>query len=940
VDSRNAPGRLGGQSSGADPALRELVEDCFPLPLSVTYRKLRHLRDELPSKQLRQLTDVVEVLIKYLAAISCRHYMREGGYDDQINERLRTFSTPSLGNWVELLRETLKATRDPSSADELITSLYDFYFKKLPGGQNHDVFEHATALRELVVDKPKGFKLTPTNGQLLDLFVRVRNKKLGHGATVTEAEYGELIENMMPMLGHMLTSLQVLKDFPLYFIKEVKVEDQVYIHSLMLCMGRDYELDKLELDSAPLNSKEVYICSLQTDEQDETELNQALSLSPYLILESCPSCKRPQLFFYNSHKGRRISYLSYQCGHEFVPSELASEFENIKDFLAGKVSLGQLFKGKSFGKELKEQRAAASLKDRKRAVSLVVKASECLASELPQEAESYARQALELDPDSVEANFSLASVHLLDSDLVASRDRFAEAVRLNPEHGPSLLGLGIISLELGDSDGAVQHLKHLLKVDPTNQLAGALVENAGAYRPSVSPERSPAANHQACVELLDQITAELRTDQIRIRSYLEALPPWSWIARLPFRPVVSSAAFALLCFAFVLGCNWGRWDLIFLLRFVVMSVLIFIGAWFPFVYSRLFTAYFHKLRRSVLLPTDTFKRWYLAQIARFWGSANLALGATRQQELHIDGAALRELRRRKVPSQLVTALEAQGERSFQSEQDLRKELKVDQELWSEHREALLQGLTGDRPWRRLVLTLRRDMFIIVPFWAMALLCAGINISCGYAIYPLQLTVPILAIYVIAVLEMYMILWQFTMAFTSFRLIPEIVKQPVRYHLGLPASLSLAPLAGLFLWMAFLTTFDSVLLFAQHYVWRTHENLLLGNIAGNVVIGVLLGGLLLVPLVALTWAMITLKQRMLADYSGSMEQAFSAVVENPTKKGFDVLVERDEIMRYLKRRLPVSGFTLLNWVAFLAIVVVNGVAAAIYGWAVLGDYWPF
>jgi len=909
----------------------------------VTFRKLRHLRDEPPSKQLRQLADVMEVLIKYLAAISCRHYLREGGLDAKINEQLKSFSSPSLGHWVRLLRDTLKATRDPAGADPLMAALHDFYFRKLPGGQGHEVFAPAAAVRELVFDPPQNFKLTPTNGQLIDLFVKVRNTKLGHGATVTEAEYEDLTDGLLPILSHLLTSVEVLKNHPLYFVKEVRFEEQVFIHDLLLCMGRDVEPDKLELQKAALNSKEIYTCSLETDDQGETTLKQALSLSPYLILEHCPSCKQQQVFFYNSHRGKRISYLSYQCGHEYVPSEVAAEFDNIRDFLSGKVSLGQLFQGKSFGKEFKEERPAASLADRKRAIDLVEKAKDCLAGELTHEAITFAHQALEIDPDSVEANFCLASAHLLDCELDRSRSRFAEAIRLNPEHGPSLLGLGLVSLELDDTEGAVNHLKHLLKVDPTNQMAAAFLDSAPSYSPAVSEDRSVTANRAACVMLLEQITAEARTDEIRIESYLETLPPWSWIARLPFPPLFGAIGFALASYAFVLICNIGRWDSILLMRFGVMTLLIFIGAWFPFVYSRLFTAYFHKLRRSVLLPTDTFKRWYLAQIARFWGSANLEIGTAPRRELRVDGDSLSALRDHDLPASLIEKLEAVEDENFQGEQALRESLEVDDATWAEHRALIRQELGREEhrgPWQRFTGTLRKDAHIVAPFLAMATLCAGINISCGYALYPIEFSIPILSIYVVAILEMYMILWQFTMAFSSFRIIPQIVKQPVRYHLGLPASLSLAPLGGLFLWMAFLTSFDSVLLFAQHYVWRTHENLLLGNIAGNIVMGSLIGALVIVPQVALTWAMITLKQRLLADYSGSMEQAFSAVIENPTKPGFDTLVERDKILRFLKRRLPVFGFTRLSWLAFLAIVVINAVAGAAYLWALLTDFWPF
>ena len=61
------------------------------------------------------------------------------------------------------------------------------------------------------------------------------------------------------------------------------------------------------------------------------------------------TCKSQQVFFFNSRRSRRLECLGSAAGRDFMPSWYLDDFESIKDFLGGKVSLEELFRRMSRG---------------------------------------------------------------------------------------------------------------------------------------------------------------------------------------------------------------------------------------------------------------------------------------------------------------------------------------------------------------------------------------------------------------------------------------------------------------------------------------------------------------------------------------------------------------------------------------------------------------
>ena len=368
-----------------------------------------------------------------------------------------------------MLRECLKQARPTTTPNPLSDSLRDFYLAKLPGGKGHAAMVHAGRLRD-ALQKPD-MKLDATNGQLLELYVTFRNAKLGHGASLTEPEYAAFFGHLEPLLTHLLGALDFVVDYPLTYVQEVRVQNQAFVHRAESCMGRDFEAAKFQTSTSPLNDHEVYLCH-----RDGQSIDFALSLSPYLIVDQCHECKQQQVFFFNSMKGKRLDYLSYQCGHDFSPAGYVADFDDIREFLAGNVSTAELFRGKVFGREPAGRVLVVSAADKDEAKRKLTRAKELAADRTLALARKELGEAIDLDADLAEAWFVLGCVAILeDDDIEAVLSSMRTAVRLDPENAAFLMTLARTEAILERPEPARETLQRVLAVDPASSEARALL---------------------------------------------------------------------------------------------------------------------------------------------------------------------------------------------------------------------------------------------------------------------------------------------------------------------------------------------------------------------------------------------------------------------------------------------------------------------------------
>ena len=102
------------------------------------------------------------------------------------------------------------------------------------------------------------------------------------------------------------------------------------------------------------------------------------------------------------------------------------------------------------------------------------------------EAMAQFRQALELDPDQVEAHYYLALALTLRGELDPAADHYREVLLRRPDSIDAHYNLGVVQLRQGKPDGAVQHFEQALRLNPEHldahyALGSALLKTGQAH---------------------------------------------------------------------------------------------------------------------------------------------------------------------------------------------------------------------------------------------------------------------------------------------------------------------------------------------------------------------------------------------------------------------------------------------------------------------------
>jgi tetratricopeptide (TPR) repeat protein len=218
---------------------------------------------------------------------------------------------------------------------------------------------------------------------------------------------------------------------------------------------------------------------------------------------------------------------------------------------------------------------------------------------------------------------------------------------------------------------------------------------------------------------------------------------------------------------------------------------------------------------------------------------------------------------------------------------------------------------------------------VPPLLVLQYLCANVP--------PLPITPPTIAIYVSAVVEIYVLMWIFPLAVSSLFFIPRFANIPLRYFLGMPAALSMASVATFYIRLAWLGCFGYFFFLLQHYVFRTYQHVPVVSVAYSSV-GILWSALVfMVSQFQLYLLLRHLKVRRILEYSYHVEDAFERVMKNPTEKAFEQLNAHQQFMASL-RRLSTRGLTDADVVQFLLIAtMLLGITVA-YAYLIFHDIW--
>lgn len=260
--------------------------------------------EQQPFRKFHRLVDVFETIIKYCAVIAIQNFYRAGLDVEypEVSRRLRAeLPRAALGKWLGFLRETMRSFESRPHA-LFLPELYEFAQRASQGDLK----------------------------SLTDEFLALRNKYVGHGATLPDNEAQVLTQQHDSNLRRLLQAAEFLTEKSLLYV-EAQSDERAYL--LNLLMGAGYletpsQLLQLTAGQMPLPVSHVVL--------HNPVQNAFLDLHPLLVFAECNNtlsgklCGMRKLAFLNQLRDeKRIEYLDYWLGHHSrfrTPHPLPSEF--------------------------------------------------------------------------------------------------------------------------------------------------------------------------------------------------------------------------------------------------------------------------------------------------------------------------------------------------------------------------------------------------------------------------------------------------------------------------------------------------------------------------------------------------------------------------------------------------------------------------------------
>jgi serine/threonine-protein kinase len=252
--------------------LLETVTAVFPTPLAVLAQSLE--RDDHLLAQRDKLLNLANGLVSYLGFLAAQGRGRPLG---------REFSRPSLGHWVGLVRETLRAEERVWPLDELAR-----------GGADADL---PRALADVVP---------------------LRNE-MAHGAVPEEGVVlHDWVKRLAGCVRRLYRSLLVLAKYTLVAVEDLDYQGDQFVLGLRRLDGLGPPGPAFPVPSAqPRTKGRVYLAA--------ADCSRMISLYPWVVFAKCPLCFQRELFFFTSMAGGQVHYVTPDRGHTWscpAPEEL------------------------------------------------------------------------------------------------------------------------------------------------------------------------------------------------------------------------------------------------------------------------------------------------------------------------------------------------------------------------------------------------------------------------------------------------------------------------------------------------------------------------------------------------------------------------------------------------------------------------------------------
>lgn len=245
----------------------------LPFPIAIVYRKVANAPNN--TQRFSFLIELFEVVIRFIVLVQVADHFSGSQQVELLAKvpELSKLSRPSLGTWVSL-------------------------FRSLSQSQAEGAF-----LKEVRMLKVADYQKT------VDEFVGLRNESFkGHGATLTEAEYEMKFQEHAPSIYELINKLSFLANYRLVKTGLMEKEGDYYRISVQTLMGDNPVFETQSISSrTPFDTHRVLYLNASLD---------SLMLDPFVILEPCTECHRPELLLLDKFSDKKITYLGNESGHK------------------------------------------------------------------------------------------------------------------------------------------------------------------------------------------------------------------------------------------------------------------------------------------------------------------------------------------------------------------------------------------------------------------------------------------------------------------------------------------------------------------------------------------------------------------------------------------------------------------------------------------------
>ncbi|KAF0244595.1 MAG: serine/threonine protein [Planctomycetota bacterium] len=307
-------------------SFRTDLRDRLPLPLARLYR--RAFNAKAGSDRHANAFYLLEALLKFAAGAQVAAYLASGSHQPALDKRLAHLALPSLGHWVEFLREISAATAslDPHPFPDIagVTSLLRTAREDLPA---------TAALLRAMEESVHGAaphdakKVRPLD--LFDKLVSYRNQVFGHGAARDDAFYARMGPLLLDAAVELLDKVPLLGKTVLVYVAEVRETASGRLLDLWDLTGTD-----ALRATAPGGGGEPAGVKLQAGHLYLKRGASFLDLHPLLVC-AADGPEEGVLFLNRSQVDRRVEYLDYVTGSTSPAPELLEDHRRILGRILG-----------------------------------------------------------------------------------------------------------------------------------------------------------------------------------------------------------------------------------------------------------------------------------------------------------------------------------------------------------------------------------------------------------------------------------------------------------------------------------------------------------------------------------------------------------------------------------------------------------------------------